>query len=174
MPPAMAAMAASRPRRDRSRGNGLAGRFGPVEEQTFVLDGRRRAVPIALGLLAMPLAILVLLAGGAEGRTAMVAVGLLFLLICGLSLFQFGIWMPHRVTMDRSGLLFEAVARQVRFPWEDLEAVEPAPWNLRAFPTLRWRRSGGRQVTTLSAFPELQRMLIEVERRAPRVTVSFF
>ena len=96
--------------------------------------------------------------------------GLILLSFGGLSLF-IGFWLPHRVTLDDSGVLIQATARRVRIPWEELETVGPPLWDIR-HERLKWRRSRGLSVLTPQSFPELHRMLIEIEQRAPHVHVS--
>jgi hypothetical protein len=96
--------------------------------------------------------------------------GLIFLFSGGLVGF-IGFWMPHRVTLDDSGVLLQAVVRRARIPWEQLKTVEPPLWDLRR-DLVKWRRSRGLPVLMPRTFPDLHRMLVEIERRAPHVYVS--
>lgn len=121
-----------------------------------------------MGLVMVPAGVVLLFVGDG-GQQQVLAV--LFVVVGAWALFMFGFWAPHRVTLDDSGVLLEAVARRVRIPWDDLESVAPAPWDVRR-QTLRWRRSRGRTITTLNAFPELHTMLSNIERRAPRAHIS--
>jgi hypothetical protein len=150
-----------------SVGPAVAVTVGSMVSQTFELDGFYRGIAIVIGAVTVPLAIVLILIG--DG--GQVVLGVVFMVIGGGVLFQFGLWAPHRVTLDDSGVLLEAVARRVRIPWNELESVEPTPWDIRR-QTLRWRRSRRRSITTLNAFPELHRMLVEIERRAPHAYVS--
>jgi hypothetical protein len=81
------------------------------------------------------------------------------------------IWTPHRVTLDDSGVLLKAVVRRIRIPWDDLESVGPPWWDIR-HEALKWRRSRGLAVVTLQSFPDLHRMLTEIEQQSPRTYVS--
>lgn len=138
-----------------------------VTSRTFELDGFQRPFAVVLGLVTVSAGVVLLLVG--DGGQQVLAV--LFVAVGSWASFTFGFWAPHRVTLDDSGVLLEAVARRVRIPWDDLESVAPAPWDTRR-QTLRWRRSPGRAITTLNAFPELHRMLVDIERRAPRAHIS--
>jgi hypothetical protein len=82
-----------------------------------------------------------------------------------------GIWTPHRVTLDDSGVLLRAVVRRIRIPWEELRSVAPPWWDI-SHHALKWGRHRRLDVVTLQAFPELHRMLIEVEQRSPKTYVS--
>jgi hypothetical protein len=82
-----------------------------------------------------------------------------------------GLWMPQRVTLDDDGVLFDALARQVHIPWDDLTSVSPVAVGYGS-RVLAWRRRRGKGVRTPLGFPLLHRMLSEVERRAPHVHVS--
>jgi hypothetical protein len=75
------------------------------------------------------------------------------------------------VTLDDSGVLLRAVVRRIHIPWDELESVEPPWWDVR-HEALKWRRSRGFAVSTLQAFPDLHRMLVEIERRSPQTYVS--
>jgi hypothetical protein len=140
----------------------------PVVSHTYELDGFKRPFTVVIGIALVPTSVFLLVVGEDGGSTAL---ALFFISVGCWVIFEFGFWAPHRVTLDDSGISLEAVARRVRIPWEDLESVEPTPWDLRR-ETLRLRRRRGRAITTLNAFPELHRMLVEVERRAPRAYVS--
>jgi hypothetical protein len=147
----------------------MAVSVGSMVSHTFELDGFKRPFAVVLGLIVIPTGVILLQLGG-DGRETALAV--LFIAAGSWTVFEFGLWAPHRVTLDDSGVMLEAVARRVHIPWDDLESVEPTPWDIRR-ETLRWRRSRGRAITTLNAFPELHRMLVEIERRrAPHAYVS--
>jgi hypothetical protein len=149
-------------------GAGLTASVTLVVSRTFELDGVKRPFTVMIGLVLLPASVFLLVVGEDGGSTAF---GLFFIAVACWVIFEFGFWAPHRVTLDDSGISLDAVARRVRIAWDDLESVEPTPWDLRR-ETLRWRRSRGRAITTLNAFPELHRMLVEIERRAPRAYVS--
>lgn len=113
---------------------------------------------------------------------ALVAVGLVGTLVTGQAevlLFVVvgaigvvvGLWLPHSVTLDDDGVLFDALARHVRIPWNDLVSVSSVAV-VYGPRKLLWRRRRGRGVRTPLAFTLLHRMLTEVEQRAPHVDVS--
>ncbi|HEY8524602.1 MAG TPA: hypothetical protein VIL48_06550 [Acidimicrobiales bacterium] len=79
-------------------------------------------------------------------------------------------WTPHRVIVVDTGVVLQASAREVCIPWDDLESVG-TPWWDTKHQSLRWRRRRGRPVTTLQAFPELHRPLVEIEERSPGTSV---
>lgn len=98
--------------------------------------------------------------------------GLMFLFFSvGVFFLLGGFWMPYRVTLDASGVLLQALVRRVRIPWDALETVAPPLWDT-SHGSLMWRRRSGLAVLTLQTFPDLHRMLVEIERRAPHVHVS--
>jgi hypothetical protein len=136
---------------------------GPVAGHIYEVDGFQRGFPVVIGAVGVVAGIVALVIGEAPG--------LILLAVGGWSLFEFGFWAPHRVTLDDSGVLLQAAARRIRIPWDELESVEPAPWDIRR-QMLRWGRSRGLAVMTLNAFPELHRILVEIERRAPQAVVS--
>jgi hypothetical protein len=72
--------------------------------------------------------------------------------------------------LDQEGVLLEAIARQVRISWDDLASVGPPRWTIQR-GCHRWSRRNGEGVTTARAFPDVHRMLSEVERRAPHASV---
>jgi hypothetical protein len=134
----------------------------PTPSHTYEVEPFQLAVSVVIGV-----------AGVVAGIVALVIGEVLGLLLLGggcLAVF-IGIWTPLRVTLDDSGVLLQAVVRQIRIPWEELESVEPPWWDIRHVE-LRWGRTRGLAVLTLQAFPDLHRMLIEVERRSPRTYVS--
>lgn len=111
----------------------------------------------------------VILPTGWDGAVAWLALPVLAL-GAGIAFYS-GCWQPHRVTLDDAGVQLEAVARRVHIAWDDLESVAPGRWDVYR-DMLLWQRRGGRMVRTLSAFPDLHRMLTEVERQAPHAVVS--
>lgn len=108
---------------------------------------------------------------GLVGTLVTGRVQLLLAVAMGAILVMIGFWMPHRVTLDDDGVLFDALARHVRIPWDDLMSVSPVAvaYGNRV---LVWRRRRGKGVRTPLGFPLLHRMLCEVEQRAPHVDVS--
>jgi hypothetical protein len=136
--------------------------------RTFEQDGFRRPLGVVAGSVFVPIGFLVV---AASDEAVNVAVGVSSIVLGGLIVFHLGFWEPRRVTLDDSGVLLEAVARRVHIPWDELEAVEPWPWDLHR-ETLRWQRRNGRSVTMLKDFSELHWMLVEIERRAPHTYVS--
>jgi hypothetical protein len=74
------------------------------------------------------------------------------------------------VVLDDSGVVLQAVVRRIHISWDELESVGPPSWDAR-HETLKWRRRRGSPVSTLQAFPDLHRMLVEIERRSPQTDV---
>ena len=113
------------------------------------------------------------IAAVAAGIVALVLGEIQGLLLLGGGCFAVltGIWTPHRVTLDDSGVLLQAVVRRIRIPWEDLRSVAPPWWDIHHH-ALKWGRRRRLAVVTLQAFPELHRMLTEVEHRSPKTYVS--
>jgi hypothetical protein len=134
----------------------------PVASHTYEAERVQHGLMLMFGVVGLVAGIVALVLGEIQG--------LIPLFFGGFLLFM-GLWMPHRVTLDDSGVLIQAVIRRVRIPWEDLEAVEPPVWDIR-HERLKWRRRRGLGVLTPQAFPDLHRMLVEIERRAPHVYVS--
>lgn len=134
---------------------------GPAE-QTYQGRGFELGLSVVIGLAGAVAGIVALVAGEVQG----------LLLLGGGCLAMFtGIWTPHRVTLDDSGVVLRAVVRQVRIPWDELESVAPPWWDFR-HQALRWGRSRGLAVVSTQSFPELHRLLVEIEQRAPRTYVS--
>jgi hypothetical protein len=134
---------------------------GPAS-QTYQGGGFELGLSVAIGLAGVVAGIVALVIGEVQG---------LFLLGVGCLVMFTGIWAPHRVTLDDSGVVLRAVVRQVRIPWDELESVAPPWWDVR-HQALRWGRSRGLAVVSTQSFPELHRLLVEIERRAPRAYVS--
>jgi hypothetical protein len=134
----------------------------PSARQTYQGEWFQLVVSAVIGVAGVVAGIVALVIGEVQG---------LLLLGAGCLAVFIGIWTPHRVTLDDSGVLLRAVVRRVRVPWDELESVVPPWWDIR-HSALRWRRNGGLAVLTLQAFPDLHRMLIEIERRSPGTYVS--
>lgn len=134
----------------------------PPGSQTYQSEVFRLVVSVVVGSAGVVAGIVALMIGEIQG---------VLLLGVGCLAGFIGIWSPHRVTLDDSGVVLQAVARRIRIPWDDLESVEPPWWDIR-HEALRWGRRRGLAVLTLQAFPELHRMLVEVERRSPKIYVS--
>jgi len=117
---------------------------------------------VAVGIAGVVAGIVALLIGEVQG---------LLLLGVGCLAVFIGIWTPHRVTLDDSGVLLRAVVRRVQIPWDELRSIEPPWWDIR-HQMLRWGRRRRLAVLTLQAFPELHRMLVEVARQSPKTCVS--
>jgi hypothetical protein len=112
-----------------------------------------------------------LVAVGLVGTLVTGHVEVLLAVVMGTILVIVGFWRPHRVTLDDDGVLFDALARHVRIPWDDLVSVSPVAVGYGS-RVLVWRRRRGKGVWTPLGFPLLHRMLSEVEQRAPHVDVS--
>lgn len=137
-------------------------RLAPSGSHLYQGEGFRLVLSAVVGVAGVTAGIVALVIGEVQG----------LLLLSGGCLASFiGVWTPHRVVLDESGVLLEAVARRIRIPWDELESVEPPWWDIR-HEALRWRRSRGFAVWTLQAFPDLHRMLVEIERRSPRAHVA--
>jgi hypothetical protein len=119
-------------------------------------------VAVVVGLAGVVAGIVALLLGEVQG---------LVLLGAGLLAVGFGIWTPHRITLDDSGVLLRAVVRRPHIPWDELRSVAPPWWDLR-HQSLKWGRQRRLAVVTLQAFPDLHRLLTEVEQRSPKTYVS--
>jgi hypothetical protein len=113
----------------------------------------------------------VLVVGGLVGTLATGHLELLLVVAMGAVGVIAGFWMPHTVTLDDDGVLFDAVARHVRIPWDDLVSVSPVAVAYGS-RVLVWRCRRVRDVRTPTGFPLLHRMLSEVEQQAPHVHVS--
>jgi hypothetical protein len=137
------------------------GRHRPASH-TYEAERFQHVLSIVLGVIGVVAGIVALVVGEIQG---LIPLGF------GVPLVFIGFWLPHRVTLDDSGVLIQAMIRRVRIPWEELETVEPPLWDIR-HERLKWRRRRGLSVSTPQTFPELHRMLVEVERRAPHVYVS--
>jgi hypothetical protein len=135
----------------------------PVASHTYEADRFQSGLAVVIGVVGVVAGIVALVIGEVQG--------LILLSVGSWLVFAFGFWEPHRVTLDDSGVLLQAVARRVRIPWDELESVAPAPWDIRR-QTLRWGRKRGLAVLTPNAFPELHRVLVEIEQRAPYVYIS--
>jgi hypothetical protein len=73
---------------------------------TYEVDGFHRGYPVVIGAAVVVAGIMALVNGE--------ALGVLLLAIGGWTLFEFGFWAPHRVTLDDSGVLLQALARRIR------------------------------------------------------------
>jgi hypothetical protein len=134
----------------------------PSASHTYQGERFQLVVSVVIGVAGVVAGIVALVIGEVQG---------LLLLSGGCLAVFIGIWTPHRVTLDDSGVLLQAVVRRVRVPWDELESVEPPWWDIR-HAALRWGRNRGLAVLTLQAFPDLHRMLVEIERRSPPTYVS--
>jgi hypothetical protein len=136
----------------------------PAPSATHTYQGERfqLVVSVAIGVTSVAAGIVALVIGEVQG---------LLLLGGGCVAVLIGIWTPHRVTLDESGVVLQAGVRRIRVPWDELESVEPSWWDIRHVG-LRWGRNRGLAVLTLQAFPELHTMLVEIERRSPRTYVA--
>lgn len=161
--------------RDRSSGGGayadppagrrVRGQSHPGREHassSYEVDRFQQVLLILVGTVLAVMGMVGLVVGEIEG---------VFLLLGAVWLLFLGLWMPHRVTLDDDGVRIEAIARRVRIPWGELRAVAPPVWDVQHL-RLRWRRRRGLGVSTPQAFPELHRMLVEIEERAPHVYVA--
>ena len=108
---------------------------------------------------------------GLVGTVATGQLQVLLAVVLGAACVFAGFWMPHQVTLDDDGVLFDALARHMRIPWDDLVSVSPVAVGYGS-RVLVWRRRRGKGVRTPLGFPLLHRMLSEVEQRAPHVDVS--
>jgi hypothetical protein len=142
--------------RDRTRAS------TPLASQTYQGERFQLVVAVVLGAAGLVAGIVALVMGEVLG---------LFLLGFGCWSVLYGIWTPHRLTLDDSGVLLEAVVRRISIPWDELQSVGPSWWDIR-HQSLRWGRRRGLAVLTLQAFPDLHRILVEIERRSPRTYVS--
>lgn len=68
-----------------------------MASHTYEVDVFHRGLPVVLGT-AVGVASVAVLATGEPG-------GWLLLVLGGWAAFQFGLWAPHRVTLDDSGVL---------------------------------------------------------------------
>ena len=134
----------------------------PSARQTYQGEGFQLVLSAVAGVAGVVAGIVALAIGEIQG---------LILLGGGCVAVVIGIWTPHRVTLDDSGVLLTAVVRRIRIPWDELESVEPPWWDVR-HEALKWRRSRGFAVSTLQAFPDLHKLLVEIERRSPRTHVA--
>jgi hypothetical protein len=134
----------------------------PSGDHVYQGDGFQLVLSAVIGVAGVVAGIVALATGEVQG---------LLLLGGGCMAVFIGIWTPHRVVLDDSGVLLQAVVRRVRIPWDALESVERPWWDVR-HQSLKWRRSRGLAVVTLQAFPDLHRMLVEIERRSPRTHVT--
>jgi hypothetical protein len=171
---------AGQSRGDQERGYGHGAYADPPGDRSDRQPRYRRRRPTVAGThtyqgegFQLVLSAVVGVAGVVAGMVALVVgeVPGLLLLGGGCVATCIGIWTPHRVVLDDSGVLLQAVVRRIRIPWDELESVEPPWWDVR-HEALTWRRSRGLAVSTLQAFPDLHRMLVEIERRSPRTRVS--
>jgi hypothetical protein len=137
-------------------------RPAPSASHIYQGEGFQLVLSAVVGVAGVVAGIVALVIGEVQG---------LLLLGGGCVAVFIGIWTPHRVVLDDSGVLLRAVVRRIRIPWDELESVEPPWWDVR-HEALTWRRSRGLAVSTLQAFPDLHRMLVEIERRSPRPRVS--
>jgi len=129
---------------------------------TYEADRGQQFLMLILGTVTAAIGIGALAVGEIPG----------LLLLAGAAWVLFlGLWMPHRVTLDDDGVRIEGIWRQVRIPWDDLRAVASPVWDFQHL-RLRWQRRRGLGVSTPQAFPELHRMLVEIEHRAPHVYVE--
>jgi hypothetical protein len=134
----------------------------PSASQTYQGERFQLVVSVVIGVAGVVAGIVALMIGEVQG---------LLLLSGGCLAVFIGIWTPHRVTLDNSGVLLQAAVRRIRVPWDELESVEPPWWDIR-HAALRWGRTRGLAVSILQAFPDLHRMLLEIELRSPRTYVS--
>lgn len=134
----------------------------PSASQTYQGEGFQLVLSVVIGVAGIVAGIVALVIGEVQG---------LILLGGGCVAVFIGVWTPHRVTLDDSGVLLQAVARRVHIPWDELESVAPPWWDVR-HEALKWTRSRGFAVSTLQAFPDLHRILVEIERRSPNTHVS--
>jgi hypothetical protein len=129
----------------------------------------RLVLSAVIGVAFVVAGVVTLVVGLAVGEVpAQLGGSLLIAIGCG-SVF-IGVWTPHRVALDDSGVVLQAVVRRIRIPWDELESVG-SPWWDVSHGSLTWTRRGGLGVSTLQAFPDLHRMLVEIERRSPRTRV---
>jgi hypothetical protein len=135
---------------------------GEQASHTYEAERFQQVLLLLSGLAIAVIGIVGLVAGEIEA---------LFALFGGIWLLLLGILMAHRVTLDDDGVYIEAIGRRVRIPWDELQSVAPPPWDFQHL-RLRWRRRRGLGVTTPQAFPDLHRMLTEIEQRAPHVYVA--
>jgi hypothetical protein len=133
----------------------------PAANHTYQGERFQLVISVVMGVAGVMAGIVALMIGEVQG---------LLLLSGGCLAVFFGIWTPHRVTLNDSGVLLRAVVRRIRVPWAELVSVEPPWWDIR-HTALRWGRTRGLAVLTLQAFPDLHRMLVEIERRSPRTGV---
>ena len=137
-------------------------RSAPSASETYQSERFQLVVSAAIGVIGVAAGIVALVLGEVQG----------LLLLGGGSLAVFiGIWTPHRVVLDESGVLLHAVVRRIRVPWDELESVEPSWWDVQHV-WLRWGRTRGLAVLTLQAFPDLHTMFAEIERRSPRTSLA--
>lgn len=134
----------------------------PRASYTYQCESFQLVVSVVIGVAGVVAGIVALRIGEIQG---------LLLLTGGCLAVFIGIWIPHRVTLNDSGVILQAVVRRVRIPWDELKSVAPPWWDIR-HQALRWGRSRGLAVLTLQAFPDLHRMLVEIERRSPPTYVS--
>lgn len=137
-------------------------RSAPSASDTYQGERFQLVVAAAIGVSGVVAGIVALVLGEVQG---------LLLLGGGCVAVFVGIWTPHRVTLDDSGVLLQAVVRRVRIPWDELESVEPPWWDVR-HAWLRWGRTRGLAVLTLQASPDLHTMFAEIERRSPRTSLA--
>jgi hypothetical protein len=122
-----------------------------------------------VGVAFVVAGVVTLVVGLAVGEVPAQLWGVLLVGIGGVGVF-IGVWTPHRVELDDSGVVLHAVVRRIRISWDELESVG-SPWWDVSHGSLTWKRRRGLGVTTLQAFPDLHRMLVEIERRSPRTHV---
>jgi hypothetical protein len=117
--------------------------------------------------------LLVLLAGAAVGQgswvIAAVMVALLVLLLAPVVVALR--WTPRRVEVDDGGVVFVAPARRARVPWSEVEAISTYR-RIRGRLGLAWQFTDGRELRTPVASGALDRMLADIERRAPHVRIE--
>jgi hypothetical protein len=94
---------------------------GSMVSHTVELDGFYRRIAIVIGAITVSLAVVLILIG--DG--GQVVLGAVFVVIGGGVLFQFGLWAPHRVTLDDSGVLLEASPGGSASPGTSWSQFEP-------------------------------------------------
>ena len=75
-------------------------------------------------------------------------------------------WTPRVVALDDEGVVFVAPARRAGVPWGEVEAISADRSGLS------WQLTDGRELQTPAASDCLQRLLSDVEHRAPHVRIE--
>jgi hypothetical protein len=145
--------------RDRSR------QPPPSAGHVYRCEGFRLVLSVVTGVASVVGGVVTLVVGLMVEELPAQLWGPLFIGIGCVGVF-FGVWTPHRVVLDDSGALLQAVVRRIHISWDELESIGSPWWDVN-HETLRWQRKRGLAVSTLQAFPDLHRMLVEIERRSP-------